>query len=276
MKFVKLFLLTALWITGCNILYRTNTVIKIKGSDTMLSLTKRLTEEYSKENENVKFIVEGGGTSAGIKSLSHKEIELATTSRNLEPSEVKFLAEKFGTVGVSTSIAKDALCVYVNKINPINNLSLKEIKEIFTGKISNWKELGWIDGKISVYIRNNNSGSLHMFKRIVMEDDEFNSKVDSLESNIALHNAVQMNKSAITFSGIFKSSGCKKISVDNISPTNDNINSGYYPLARYLHFYTLNTPQGEIKKFIDWVLSSRGQKIIEEEGFYSLFNYSLD
>lgn len=262
--------------SGCGALSPGNTVIKIKGSETMFNLTKKLAEEYSKENPQIIFTVEGGGSGAGIRSLVANEIMISTASRNLEPDEVKLVAEKYSTVGVSTSIAKDAVCIYVNKNNPISNLTIEQIEGIFSGRITNWVNLGWEDKTINVYLRNVNSGTLQLFQRLVLKDQLFVGTSKSFNSIYELQQAVERDEFSITFSGLVKGTKCKITSVENIEPSNLNVVSGYYPLSRYLHFYTLNPPEGEIKKFVDWVLSAKGQKIIDEEGFYSLYNYSLD
>lgn len=261
---------------GCSFLSSSKTVIKIKGSETMLNLTRRLANKYSIENPLTDFIVEGGGTGAGIKSLVANEIVISTASRNLEPAEIKLVSEKYGTIGVSTSIAKDALCIYVNKNNPISNLTLEEVKGIFSGRITNWEQLGWKNKEIKVFLRNHFSGTLQLFKHIVLEDHEFAGSSKSYATITELQRAVESDEFSVTFSGLVKNTKCKIISIDNIMPTNSNVVKEYYPLSRYLHFHTLNSPENEIKKFIDWVLSAKGQKIVEEEGFYSLYNYSLD
>lgn len=275
-KTIILFCFLSLINSGCSFFTLDKTVIKIQGSETMFNLTKRLIAEYSKENPSIDFIVEAGGTGAGIKALVANEIIISTASRNLEPAEVKLLSDNFGSIGVSTSIAKDALCIYLNESNPVSNLSLDQVKEIFSGSITNWEKVGWKNKVINVYLRNTSSGTLQLFKRLVLEDHEFVGSSKSFNSIADLHNAVELDECSITFSGFVRDTKCRIISIDNIEPTKDNVISGYYPLTRYLFFHTLNLPEGEVKKFIDWTLSVKGQSIIEKEGFYSLYNYSLD
>lgn len=275
-KTIILLLVLTLMNSGCSILTLTKTVIKIKGSETMFNLTKRLAAEYSKENPQIDFIVEAGGTGAGIKALLANEIIVSTASRNLEPAEIKLLSDNFGSIGVSTSIAKDALCIYLNKNNPVSNLSLLQVKEIFSGSITNWKDVGWKNQAINVYLRNTSSGTLQLFKRLVLEDHEFAGSSKSFNSISELHSAVELDEGSITFAGFVRNTKCKIVLIDNIEPTKDNVISGYYPLTRYLYFHTLNLPEDEVKKFIDWTLGAKGQQIVAEEGFYSLFNYSLD
>lgn len=263
-------------IGGCTFFTNSRIVIKINGSETMLSLMKRLTNEYSKEEQNIEFIVNPGGTAAGIKSLVANETMISMASRNLEPDEIKLVSEKYGTIGVSTLIAKDALCIYVNKSNPINTLSMQEIKEIFVGRITNWKELGWVDKPINVYLRNNSSGTRQLFQKLVLGNEKFLNGSKDFNTITSLLNAVEDDIYSITFSGLVKDTNSKLVSIENIFPNREHVLNGYYPISRYLYFHTLNPPEGEIRDFFNWVLSKKGQNIIEEEGFYPLFTYILD
>lgn len=263
-------------IGGCTFFTNYKIVIKINGSDTMLRLIKRLTQEYSKEVKNIEFIVNPGGTGAGVRSLVANETMISMASRNLEPDEIKLVSEKYSTIGVSTLIAKDALCIYVNKSNPINTLTMQEIRNIFLGNISNWKELGWVDKPINVYLRNSSSGTRQMFQNLVLENENFLNNSTDFNSITDLLQAVEDDIYSITFSGIDKNTNCKLVSLENVFPIKENVYSGYYPLSRYLYFHTLNPPEGEIREFFNWVLSEKGQIIIEEENYFSLFDYKLD
>ncbi len=263
-------------IGGCTFFTNSKIVIKINGSETMLRLIKRLTQEYSKEVKNIEFIVNPGGTGAGVRSLVANETMISMVSRNLEPDEIKLVSEKYSTIGVSTLIAKDALCIYVNISNPINTLTMQEIRNIFLGNISNWKELGWVDKPINVYLRNSSSGTRQMFQNLVLENENFLNNSTDFNSITDLLKAVEDDIYSITFSGIDINTNCKLVPLENIFPIKENVYSGYYPLSRYLYFHTLNPPEGEIREFFNWVLSEKGQIIIEEENYFSLFDYKLD
>jgi len=260
---------------GCASLFPPKEVIHIKGSETMLSLTQRLAEEYYRTHPHISFNIEGGGTSAGLKALTSDPTVICTASRIIEPGEIKSLANNFHTVGVSTSIAKDAVCIYVNKINKVKNFSLKQLKEIFTGKIRNWKDISGNDQDIEIFLRNDDSGTLQQFKNLVLEDRDFTIPSKTYTSVIDLIQAVEGDESSITFAGLSKEEGTK-CSVENIAPSLKNINYGIYPLTRYLYLITADLPEGEIKSFINWVIGPEGQTIIKEEGFIPLFDYSLD
>jgi phosphate transport system substrate-binding protein len=272
--FLRLLIILVLFWSGCSSTPVKNAEIRIKGSDTMLKVMRELAREFSEINPGVSIFVEGGGTSLGVKSLSDRTIDICSASRSLMPEETKILAEKYGSIGISTYIARDAICILVNKSNPINNLTFWQLKEIFTGKITNWKEIGGNDTPIEPVRRNDNSGTATHFKTRVLEEDSFGQSVSARSSVENLLEEIEENKNAIGFSGLVHSTTSKVLSVDGIYPTEENIKNMNYPLSRYLHFYTISSPTGIIKDFIDWVLGPKGQKIIKDFGFVSLYNFS--
>lgn len=276
MKFrILITLVVIIFFAGCSSTLVDIGEIRIKGSNTMLPLTKKLADEYMATHSGISIIVEGGGTSLGINALIENQIQICTASRNLESEETRLLANKFGTVGVSTLIARDAIGIYVNNNNPINNLSTLQIKEIFSGKTTSWKQVGWDDVPIQPVIRNDYSGTVSHFHSRVLEGQDF-SKTAIIKSKVEdLFEEVEKNKNAITFSGFGYESNCKMISVDNVGATEENVKNMSYPLSRYLHFYTINVPTGVVKDFIDWVLSREGQKIVKEFGFVALYDFSF-
>jgi phosphate transport system substrate-binding protein len=272
--FVSL-LIMMLVFNGCASLFPPAESIHIKGSETMLSLTQRLAEEYNRTHPHILFNIEGGGTSAGLKALASDKTVICTASRIIEPGEIKSLANNFHTVGVSTSIAKDAICIYVNKINKVKDFSLRQLMEIFMGKITNWKDIGGNDQDVKIFLRNDDSGTLQQFKNLVLENRAFAIPSKTYTSVIDLIQAVEGDESSITFAGLSKEEGTK-CSVENITPTSENINNSIYPLTRYLYFITAYLPEDKIKSFINWVIGPEGQEIIRQEGFIPLFNYSFD
>ncbi|NMB81323.1 MAG: phosphate ABC transporter substrate-binding protein, partial [Ignavibacteria bacterium] len=147
--------------------------IRIKGSDTMFHLTDLLAQAYMEQHPGISIYVDGGGTAAGVRSLIKGEIDICTASRNLEPDEVKLLADNFGSIGLSYLIAKDGLCIYLNPENPVQNLSQSQLKDIFTCKISNWNQVGGPDKTISLITRTPNSGSYLYFKEHILEGGEY-------------------------------------------------------------------------------------------------------
>lgn len=246
--------------------------IKIKGSETMLALTKRLAKEYSRLNPGISILVEGGGSATGFQSLIRNEIDICTSSRVIEPEEAKILAESFGTVGVSTFIAKDIVCVYVNKKNPVNQLKLETVKNIFNGGIKNWKELGWYDKAIHTIIRNDNSGTALYFDDIVLKHEPFINSSKVVNTLQSLFEEIEDDEYAIGFGGLVEKNNCKILAIDDFDPSKEAETNKNYPLVRYLHFYTRNQTDGIVKNFINWVLSEKGQEIVKESGFIPLYN----
>jgi phosphate transport system substrate-binding protein len=269
---IKLFsALLVIYFSGCSFNTAPVTTIRIKGSDTMLYLTRSLAEEYMKRNPGVSMYVEGGGTAAGVKSLIKGEIEIATASRTLQAEEVKKLAEQYGSIGISFTIARDALSIYVNPSNPVKNFTTAQLKGIFTGSIKNWKELGGEDKPITVIIRSPNSGTYLYFKEHILGDDNYTNDAVVLNTTESIVEETGSSKTAIGFGGIGYGAGIYHAKVNGIEPSEDNVRNDAYPISRYLHFYTLNTPTGKVKDFINWVMTPEGQKIVKESGYIPLF-----
>jgi phosphate transport system substrate-binding protein len=203
--------------------------------------------------------------------LINGETDICTASRNLQPQEVKLLAEQYSAIGIEFLVAKDALSIYVNPENPVKNFTLDQLKQIFTGLINNWQKLGGNNESILPVIRPANSGTHFYFKEHVLEGEEYcNSAVVRNTTNDVI-NEVLKNKNAIGYGGIGYGRQIIHAKVGGTAPTEENVRNDSYPIIRYLHFYTLNTPEGNIKNFIDWVLSSEGQEIVERSGYIPLW-----
>jgi phosphate transport system substrate-binding protein len=237
----------------------------------MLLLTQALADEYMKLNPGIAVYVEGGGTASGIKSLINGEIHICTASRTLKPDEVKLLADKFNSIGMATIIARDALSIFINDKNPVKNFTLNEVKEIFTGKILNWKFIGGDDRPIVAVIRNPNSGTFLYFKEHILNGEEYSSSAITESTTEKIITFIKNDKYAISYGGIGYGESKYHATINDVQPTEENVRKDLYPIARYLHFYTLVQPEGVIKNFIDWVLSPAGQKIVKQTGFIPLY-----
>lgn len=246
-------------------------VLRIKGSDTMLRLTTTLANEFMKSYPEISIYVDGGGTRTGIEALAKGAINICTASRNPKPEEIQEFAKEFGSIGISTLIAKDALSVYLNPMNPVKNLTLDQLKNIFTGKISNWRELGGKDLPIKLFIRSTNSGTHLYFKEHVLQMQEYCEEAEIKSTTEEIVKEVAANENAIGYGGIGFNNGIFHARINNIEPTEENVRDEKYPISRYLIFITPNTPTGVSKKFIDWVLDHEGQNIIRRAGFISLW-----
>ncbi len=271
----KLVLFTILSaIMGCGTAQQQLAVVKIKGSDTMYSLNRLLAEEFMLMNPGISVYVEGGGTGSGVKALINGTTDICSASRALRPAEAKLLADYYGSLGLFYLIAKDALSVFVNEDNPVNNLSLGDLKKIFTCEITNWKEVGGKDEPIMIVNRNFNSGTYLYFKEHILEGEEYCSSEMIEPTNEAVVNSVIEFDNAIGYGGITFGEGIKILTIDGIEPNETNARNDKYPITRYLHYFTTKTPSGATKKFIDWTLKPEGQRIVKRAGFISLWDVS--
>lgn len=261
-------------IAGCRADPGKAAVIKIKGSDTMLRLTEMLAAEYMKSNEGVSIYVEGGGTSGGIKSMIRGEVDICTASRSLNPDEAKLLAEYYGSIGYFYLIAKDALSIFVNKNNPVKNLTTEQLKKIYMCEIINWKETGGLDLAIKIIIRNPNSGTHAYFKEHILNGGEYCSSADVETTASGVIKSINANIASIGYGGFGLENEAAALSINGILPSEENARNDKYPITRYLHFLTSRSPGGEVKNFIDWVLSPPGQAVIQKAGYISLWKIS--
>lgn len=251
-------------------------VITIKGSDTMVILTQRWAESYMSKNKSVTIQVTGGGSGTGISALINGTTDICNSSRPMKREEKIKLKEKYGTAGVVIKVAIDGLAIYVHEKNPINELSIEQVRDIYIGKINNWKQVGGKDENIIRYSRENNSGTYAYFKDEVLLGADFHPTTQYLPGTAAVVNAVSKDKNGIGYGGAAYGKGVKELRIkkDNNSPayapTKENIRKGLYPISRYLYMYTIKRPEGEIKKFIDWILSEEGQRIVTQVGYYPI------
>ena len=253
--------------------------IQIKGSDTMVNLGQAWAEKYMEENPGAFVAVTGGGSGTGLSSLISGSCDIAMSSRNIKDKEVT-LAKQKGINPYEIKVALDGLAVVVNPANPMGKLTLDQLAGIFTGKISNWKEVGGRDQKIVILSREVNSGTHVYFKEHVLRKmdanstEEFSPSALMLSSSQAIADEVAGNSAAIGYYGMgYICDKQKAIAVakDNkseyVNPNIENVLSGKYPISRPLLLYTNGEPQGLIKKFVDYTLSKEGQEIVVKTDF---------
>ncbi len=246
-------------------------IVRIKGSDTMLKLTQELAAEFMRLNPDISLYVEGGGSASGFDAMIEGDVDISPASRKIRPDEIKELAEKQGVIGMSYLVAKDALCIYINQANSIDNLSLGQLKEIFLGRITNWKEVGGSDNKIILATRPPNSGTHLYFKQHVLNGEDYFEDTNVKSSVKEMNDFIAKEKYAIGYGGKLEIPGIKFCAVNGIKPTEENLFSDKYELTRYLHYYVSNSPDGPAKKFLDWVLSADGQNYIKKTGYFPIF-----
>jgi phosphate transport system substrate-binding protein len=247
--------------------------ITVKGSDTMVILAQKWAEVYMKTNTNVSVQVTGGGSGTGISALINGSTDICNASRPLKQSEMDKLKDRYGSFGIEIPCAKDGITIFLNESNPVKELSVKQLSGIFSGKIKNWKEVGGPDADIKLYGRENSSGTYVFFKDNVVKAD-YATSCQTLPGTAAVVNAVKQDKNGIGYGGAAYAVGVKHCNVkkDDKSvaypPTPETIKAGTYPITRYLYMYMTNRPTGEIKKYIDWILSPEGQKLVVEVGYF--------
>jgi len=249
--------------------------ITIKGSDTMVILVQRWTEVYP-DKAGAEFQVTGGGSGVGIAALLNGTTEICASSRPMKPAEVEQMKKKYNYKGLEVRVARDGLAVYVHKSNKVKQLTIEQVRLIFTGKITNWKEVGGVDKPINLYSRENNSGTYEFFKEHVLLKQDFAPQAQHMAGTAALINAVSKDVNGIGFGGAAYAKNVKALSIalekgkPYVAPTETAILNSEYPISRFLYFYLSKRPEGNVKKFIDWVISPAGQKVVREVGYYPI------
>ncbi len=246
--------------------------VTVKGSDTMVILTQRWAEEFMKKNPGTKLQVTGGGSGTGFSSLINGTTLIAMASRPMKEAEGEKLRTRFNTTGTEISVAKDGVTFYVNESNPLNSLTEQQLRDIYLGDVTNWKQVGGPDAPIVLYSRENSSGTYVFVKDNLLDGEDYASHAQTLPGTAAVVNAVGKEKFGIGYGGAAYAKGIKELKIkkgnEEIAPDAKNIASGKYPLSRDLYFYTRNKPSGEVKAFIDFALSPEGQAIVNKVGYF--------
>jgi phosphate transport system substrate-binding protein len=244
--------------------------IVIKGSTTVLPIAQAALEAYMKKNPGVQISLSGGGSGEGIKALIDKTTDIATSSREIKKEEIT-LAETKGVKPVTHVVAYDAIIPVVHPKNKVTNLSIDQLSQIYQGKITNWKEVGGEDLKIVVISRDSSSGTFESWDHFIMKKAKVTPQAQMLASNGAIVTAVSKNRYAIGYLGMgYVNKSLKPLPVDGVKASVETALSKKYPLSRELYMYTDGEPTGEVAKFIAFVKSADGQKIVAKEGFVPL------
>ncbi|GHT39671.1 phosphate ABC transporter substrate-binding protein [Bacteroidia bacterium] len=249
---------------------------KIKGSDTVLPLSQKEAENYMKANPAKTVIVTGGGSGVGISALIEGTTDIAQSSRKMKFDEKQKIQEGGKTVK-EVIIAYDALAVIVNPANKVKNLTREQLEGIFTGKITNWKEVGGDDVKIIPYSRETSSGTYEFFKESVLKNKNYKNGILSMPATGAIVQSVSQTKGAIGYVGLaYLNKDIKALGVSYdkgktvVEPSIATAKNGTYPIVRPLYFYYTTQSEKTVRPFIDYVLSTAGQKTVSEIGFVTL------
>jgi phosphate transport system substrate-binding protein len=250
--------------------------VTVKGSDTMVILAQRWAETYMRENPERMIQVTGGGSGVGIAALINGGTDICDASRPMKDAEKDMARNRQGKEVKEIPVALDGVAIYVHQSSAIQALSQPQIKGIYTGQITDWRDVGGKDGKIVPYSRENNSGTYVFFKEHVLGNADFAREIQTLPGTAAVVNAVSKDPASIGYGGIAYASGIRAVPVrkddksEPVTPSLATVQDGQYPLSRNLFFYTTGEPAGDVKAFIDWVLGTEGQKICEEVGYYPI------
>ena len=255
------------------------TTIQNKGSDTMVNVAQAWAEAYKQAHPGSNIAVTGGGSGTGIAALINDTVDIANASRAIKDEEIK-AAQANGVEPVEFVVSQDAIGVIVHRDNPINRLTLQEISWIYTGKITNWQELGGDDRPIVKLSRETNSGThVYFLEEVIRLGDSANKEIFSadtllLPSSEGIIAEVRENPNAIGYDGLGYITDDVKIiavAVDDASayvlPTVDTVNDGTYPIARYLYMYTIGQPTGAVKDYMEWIMQAEAQQIVKDLGF---------
>lgn len=260
-------------------------IIKNKGSDTMVNLAQAWAEEYSGISDRVSVEVSGGGSGTGVAALINGTVDIANCSRQIKPKEKEEAQKNTGKEPIEFIVGYDALAVYVHKDNPIDKITIPELAEIYgeEGNITLWHQLGIINAgcrsdKIIRISRQSNSGTYFYFREALLgKDRDFELGSLDLHGSKDVVEVIGRTHCAIGYSGMgYATDHVKMLDVATASdqpyysPNLDNVIAKTYPIARPLYMYSLGEPKGEAKAYLDWILSPAGQKIVEELGFVPL------
>jgi phosphate transport system substrate-binding protein len=252
---------------GCSDRQRASEKVIVSGSTTILPIAEQSGEDYMKAHPETQVLVSGLGSSAGIEAVSAGTADIGTSSRDLKDEE-----QDLGLV--DTPIAYDGIAVIVSPSNPVDGLTTDQLRDIFSGKIRNWKDVGGKDLPIDIVNRDEASGTREAFKKIVMSDSIFDPAAAVLPGTGQVRDVVARAAGAIGYISVgfveprFTDVGVKSIKVDGVAATEENIGSGSYPIGRVLHFFTKGEPTGATKDYVDYVLSDEVQNgVVVDAGF---------
>ena len=268
MKLAKLLTLAAL-AAGIAIPCYAEKVV-MEGSTTVLPIAQKAAEVFMQKNPSADISVRGGGSGVGIASLIDGTCDIGNSSRPIKDTEL----DKAVTNGRDIKahvVAMDGICVIVNSGNSVKALSKKQIKDIYTGSVSNWSQVGGEDEKIVVISRDSSSGTFEAFGTLALDLAKVRSNALMQASNQAVASTVSRTPGAIGYVGLgYLTPEVKAVSVNGVMPSKETVLTGAYIFGRPLFMYTNGTPKGVAKELLDFIKSPEGQKLVEEDGFVGL------
>ena len=249
--------------------------LQIEGSTTVGPIADAFAEIFKSKNPDLSITVNKTGSGNGAAALVDGRCDIAIMSRFMKDKEFAKAVEN-GIFPVAHVVAMDGVCIIVHPSNPVSALTTAQVRDIYTGKITNWKEVGGPDLAIVMISRDTSSGTYETFHGLVMNGEELNSKVEYVSSNPQAHARVKTTAGAIGYVGIgFLDANVKALKIDGVAPSKETISAGTYPVARPLFMFTNGYPKlGSVTyQFCTFYLSETGQEIVEAKGFIPVTNY---
>lgn len=249
--------------------------LQVEGSTTVGPIADAFAEAFKAQDRNVDITVKKSGSGDGAARLIGGGCDVATMSRFMKDAEFKTAVEK-GVMPVAHAVAMDGVCIIVHPSNPISHLTTAQVRSIYTGAITNWRQLGGPDEPIVAITRDTNSGTFETFETLVMNKEKMAGNVETQASNPAIHGRVSKSKGAIGYVGVgFIDKEVKALEIDGVRPSKKTIASGVYPLARPLFMFTNGYPKlgSLIHRFVTFHLTQDGQDIVEAKGFVPVTDY---
>lgn len=236
--------------------------LKIAGGTAHLKFMKTLSKGLMKDNPNLRISIEGGGSGVGIKKVGENLVDIGNSGRDLKQSEI----ETYGLI--PHKIAIDGIAIIVNNTNKINDLSFEQIQLIFSGEITNWKDVGGEDKNINLYSRDSESGTRKTFVKLALKKGKISQEAIIVNSNGNMKTAVSQDEHGIGYMSVgYLDKSIKGVAIEGIKPTLESVKNGSYKIQRYLYSITKGQPTGTTKIFLDLLLSEKGQKIISDYHF---------
>ena len=253
------------------------TKITVKGSDTLVILAQKWAEVYMAKKSDTQIQVTGGGSGIGFAALQNNATDLANASRKIKAGEIAECIKAFGKRPTEYKVCLDGLSVYVAANNPVKELTVDQLMLIFTGKVKNWKEVGGGDSPITLYSRENSSGTYEFFKEHVLQGKDFAASAQTMPGTAAVLQAVAKDKNGIGYGGAAYGAGAKHLAIKKtdsspaIEPSEETVVKGTYPIWRYLYVYVNPAmDKGEISTYLNWIRSDDGQKVVKDIGYFPL------
>lgn len=251
--------------------------ITVKGSDTMVVLAQKWAEVYMAKNPGVQIQVTGGGTGTGFAALQNQTTDLCNASRKIKKAEEANCIIKFGKKPTEYQVCLDGLAVYVHASSPIKELTVQQVQELFTGKVRNWQEVGGPDAPVTLYSRENSSGTYEFFKEHVLGGKDFAASAQTMPGTAAVLQAVSKDKLGIGYGGIAYGAGAKHLKIKKdaaspaIEPTIETVQNETYPIWRHLFIYVNPAlDKGDVAAYLKWMRTVEGQSVVKDVGYFPL------